>query len=115
MVLRGVNGAGKTNILEAISLLAPGRGLRSARLRQMDALGAGGLPWTVAAHVETAGEAAFIGTARDGASAAEKRIIKINGEKVKSIQHMENMQRMKNKRKLILNYIKKKGTWGYEY
>lgn len=31
-LLIGENGAGKTNILEAISLLAPGRGLRRARL-----------------------------------------------------------------------------------
>ena len=30
-LLVGENGAGKTNILEAISLLAPGRGLRSGR------------------------------------------------------------------------------------
>lgn len=32
VVLTGHNGAGKTNVLEAISFLAPGRGLRSARL-----------------------------------------------------------------------------------
>ena len=32
VVLTGHNGAGKTNILEAISFLSPGRGLRSARL-----------------------------------------------------------------------------------
>src|SRR3546814_13207073 len=31
-LLVGENGAGKTNILEAISLLAPGRGLRNAGL-----------------------------------------------------------------------------------
>ena len=28
----GKNGAGKTNILEAISLLSPGRGIRNAKL-----------------------------------------------------------------------------------
>jgi DNA replication and repair protein RecF len=33
----GENGAGKTNVLEAISLLAPGRGLRRAQLTQMAA------------------------------------------------------------------------------
>ena len=32
VALVGHNGAGKTNILEAISYLTPGRGLRSARL-----------------------------------------------------------------------------------
>ncbi len=35
IVLTGDNGAGKTNILEAVSLLAPGRGLRGAPLRDM--------------------------------------------------------------------------------
>ena len=30
VVLTGENGAGKTNLLEALSLLAPGRGLRRA-------------------------------------------------------------------------------------
>ena len=32
VVLVGANGAGKTNLLEALSFLAPGRGLRRARL-----------------------------------------------------------------------------------
>jgi len=31
VVIHGKNGAGKTNILEAISLLAPGRGIRNAK------------------------------------------------------------------------------------
>lgn len=35
VLLTGENGAGKTNILEAVSLLAPGRGLRGAALSQM--------------------------------------------------------------------------------
>lgn len=34
-VLTGANGAGKTNLLEAISLLGPGRGLRRARLSEL--------------------------------------------------------------------------------
>src|ERR1700719_1794609 len=33
VVLTGDNGAGKTNLLEALSLLTPGRGLRRAELR----------------------------------------------------------------------------------
>ena len=32
VILTGANGAGKTNVLEAVSLLAPGRGLRGAAL-----------------------------------------------------------------------------------
>ncbi len=35
VVLTGDNGAGKTNILEAVSLLAPGRGLRGSALGEM--------------------------------------------------------------------------------
>lgn len=35
MVLTGQNGAGKTNILEAISLFAPGRGLRGAAITEL--------------------------------------------------------------------------------
>ena len=35
VLLTGENGAGKTNVLEAVSLLAPGRGLRGATLTEM--------------------------------------------------------------------------------
>ncbi|KQM19594.1 DNA replication/repair protein RecF [Novosphingobium sp. Leaf2] len=41
-LLVGENGAGKTNVLEAISLLAPGRGLRRAQLPDMPAQGGDG-------------------------------------------------------------------------
>ncbi|MEJ7934334.1 DNA replication/repair protein RecF [Sphingobium sp. AN558] len=51
IVLTGDNGAGKTNILEAVSLLAPGRGLRGAALREMRRQdGAGG--FGIAAEVD---------------------------------------------------------------
>ena len=42
VVLTGENGAGKTNILEAVSLLAPGRGLRRAALGEMARQGGSG-------------------------------------------------------------------------
>ena len=42
VLLTGANGAGKTNILEAVSLLAVGRGLRGAALSQMAAAGGEG-------------------------------------------------------------------------
>ena len=35
IILFGENGAGKTNLLEALSLFAPGRGLRRAKLKDM--------------------------------------------------------------------------------
>ena len=50
VVLTGENGAGKTNILEAVSMLAPGRGLRRATLREMARQGGPG-KFAVAAQV----------------------------------------------------------------
>ena len=74
VVLTGENGAGKTNILEAVSLLAPGRGLRQAALSEMARSdGPGG--FAVAARL--AGEVE-IGTGTL-AAAPERRQVRING------------------------------------
>src|SRR3970282_96225 len=58
VVLTGPHGAGKTNILEAISYLVPGRGLRRAKLSEVvrsDARGGlardGVSSWAVAAEI----------------------------------------------------------------
>jgi DNA replication and repair protein RecF len=50
VVLTGHNGSGKTNLLEAISFLAPGRGLRRARLSDASNKSGAGR-WAVAADV----------------------------------------------------------------
>ncbi len=42
VILTGDNGAGKTNVLEAVSLLSPGRGLRGASLAEMARKGGSG-------------------------------------------------------------------------
>jgi DNA replication and repair protein RecF len=42
VLLSGENGAGKTNLLEAVSLLSPGRGLRGAALSEMARIGGDG-------------------------------------------------------------------------
>src|SRR5579885_70617 len=91
VVLTGANGAGKTNLLEAISFLAPGRGLRRARLSEIDrrvppakptALPPG--PWAVAARLATPRVEVQIGTGRDSASdSGERRIVRIDGAKAK--------------------------------
>ena len=74
VVLTGENGAGKTNVLEAVSLLAPGRGLRAAALGAMARQGGPG-GFGVAATLP--GDVAIAtGTA---ASAPERRILRING------------------------------------
>ena len=52
LVLAGANGAGKTNLLEAVSFLSPGRGLRGAALDTV-ARHHGDGAWAVAAAVDT--------------------------------------------------------------
>ncbi len=61
VVLNGANGAGKTNLLEALSMLAPGRGLRRARLADMQRH-QGARPWAVAATLDTAGGKVEVGS-----------------------------------------------------
>jgi DNA replication and repair protein RecF len=61
VVLVGANGAGKTNLVEAISFLAPGRGLRRATLDEV-AFSEGDGSWAVAAEVEGALGLATLGT-----------------------------------------------------
>ena len=61
VVISGANGAGKTNILEALSLLGPGRGLRGAMLPEIARRdGAGG--WAVAVMVEDRQASCRLGT-----------------------------------------------------
>jgi DNA replication and repair protein RecF len=97
VVLTGPNGAGKTNLLEAMSFLSPGRGLRNARLSDIDrrdagARGEGEAPasgWAVAATVATRRGRISIGTGRIGPSGGEgtegeRRTIRIDGEPAKS-------------------------------
>ncbi|HEX9947293.1 MAG TPA: DNA replication/repair protein RecF [Allosphingosinicella sp.] len=73
VVLTGENGAGKTNVLEAVSLLSPGRGLRGAALSEMARTGGGG-GFAVAARLGDA----EIGTGASP-SAPERRQVRING------------------------------------
>lgn len=81
VVLTGENGAGKTNLLEAISMLAPGRGLRRAPLAECArADGPGG--WAVAAEVAGPGGSARLGTGMTGDGAGAARQCRIDGAAV---------------------------------
>jgi DNA replication and repair protein RecF len=87
VVLTGPNGAGKTNLLEAVSFLSPGRGLRRARLGDIDRREAAGEPgtsgWAVAATVATCRGEIRIGTGREP-EGGERRLIRIDGEPARS-------------------------------
>ncbi len=83
--IAGENGAGKTNLLEAISLLAPGRGLRGARMAEFGRQQAGaGLPWAVAGRFETRLGAMDIGTGTDPEGHSERRVYRLDGQAVRS-------------------------------
>lgn len=73
VLLFGENGAGKTNLLEAVSMLTPGRGLRGAALSEM-ARQAGHGAWAVAAKLGDID----IGTGTQEA-APDRRQVRVNG------------------------------------
>jgi DNA replication and repair protein RecF len=86
VVLTGPNGSGKTNMLEAISFLTPGRGLRRATLEEV-AFSEGDGSWAVSAEVEGTLGLATLGTgieppAAEGAS--PQRQYRIDREPVPS-------------------------------
>jgi DNA replication and repair protein RecF len=70
VVLTGANGAGKTNLIEAISLLAPGRGLRRATTEEL-AFSEGDGSWAVSAEIEGMLGLATLGTGIDPPPAEE--------------------------------------------
>ena len=91
VVLVGANGAGKTNLLEALSFLAPGRGLRRARLDDVGhraiSSSAPGMAWAVAATLDTPEGNLAIGTGLDfgkGEGGLPRRVVRIDGRPASS-------------------------------
>ena len=78
-MVTGPNGSGKTNLLEAISLLSPGRGLRRARIAELARRGGSGR-WAVAARLRHDGEAFSVGTGTAGDGPPERRGFRLDGE-----------------------------------
>lgn len=102
IVITGANGSGKTNILEAISFLTPGRGLRGAKLTDIKRIQQTteqdyltNESWSVAADILKNDEPYQIGTTLQKTNheeittkddeelrAYERRIVKIDGQKI---------------------------------
>lgn len=82
VVLTGANGAGKTNVLEAVSLLSPGKGMRSADFSDFQHKQSAQSPWVISAHLHTQFGDIRVGTGRD--ITRDKRIVHIQGEVAKS-------------------------------
>jgi DNA replication and repair protein RecF len=81
VALAGANGAGKTNLLEAVSLLMPGRGLRGVEFSTLARQGGSG-HWAVAASVTTPHGDLQLGTAwqpGDEGEASSSRSVMIDG------------------------------------
>lgn len=82
VVLTGRNGSGKTSILEALSLLSPGRGLRRARLDELARCEAGerAEAWAVAVRLRGPDGSIDVGTGwQPGVAGGERRQVRING------------------------------------
>lgn len=104
VILTGENGSGKTNILEAISFLTPGRGLRGARLSDIKRITPAlvtpdfnpeiseNSSWAVSALIAKNDEQFSLGTALkktakeidDETKSFERRIVQIDGQKISS-------------------------------
>ena len=85
VVIAGENGAGKTNLLEAISLLGPGRGLRGARMAELGRRLAGvARPWAVAGRFATPAGEFDLGTGADPEGASDRRVFRLDGQPVRA-------------------------------
>lgn len=87
VVLTGENGSGKTNLLEAVSLLAPGRGLRGAGLQALCRTGVA--EWGIAATFQAGADTMRIGTGALTSSERQpldrqRRTFLLDGEVVRS-------------------------------
>jgi DNA replication and repair protein RecF len=82
--LFGQNGAGKTNLLEALSLFSPGRGMRAASLGEFGRRAPGeaqGRVWAVSAVIEADEGQVQLGTGVE-APGATRRLVRVQGEAV---------------------------------
>lgn len=88
VVLTGENGSGKTNLLEAISLLTLGRGLRAAPLSHLGQNGS--TQWAVASRIMVDGEGMELGTGLQAGTESPRRIFLLNGKPLRHQNAWEN-------------------------
>ncbi|OHV77389.1 DNA replication/repair protein RecF [Rhizobium sp. LCM 4573] len=90
VVLTGENGAGKTNLLEAVSFLSPGRGLRRAVLADVTRVGVAG-GFSIFADVDGMEGEVSIGTGIEaGEGEAVTRKLRVNGTPAKSTEELSD-------------------------
>ncbi|NVP56758.1 DNA replication/repair protein RecF [Mycoplana rhizolycopersici] len=87
VVLTGANGAGKTNLMEAVSFLSPGRGLRRAAYADVAREGAAG-GFSVFAAIDGMQGEVEIGTGTDAGEDGQSRRLRLNGTTVRSVDEL---------------------------
>ena len=93
VVLTGDNGAGKTNLMEAVSLLSPGRGLRRAAYGDIARVGASS-GFSIFAEIDGMDGEVEIGTGVDTADETATRRLRINGTTAKTVDELTDHLRV---------------------
>ncbi|MGV1795202.1 DNA replication/repair protein RecF [Rhizobium sp. A37_96] len=93
VVLTGDNGAGKTNLMEAVSLLSPGRGLRRAAYADITRVNAPG-GFSIFTELEGMEGTVEIGTGIDTSDETAARRLRINGTPAKTVDELTDHLRV---------------------
>ena len=93
VVLTGDNGAGKTNLMEAVSLLSPGRGLRRAAYADVTRVHAPG-GFSIFAELDGMDGTVEIGTGIDATDESSARKLRINGTPAKAVDELTDHLRV---------------------
>ncbi|WP_425336134.1 DNA replication/repair protein RecF [Sinorhizobium numidicum] len=93
VVLTGENGAGKTNLMEAISFLSPGRGLRRAAYADVARVGASD-GFSVFAAVDGMEGPVEIGTGTAGTEEGQSRRLRLNGTPARTVDELTDHLRV---------------------
>jgi DNA replication and repair protein RecF len=87
VVFYGENGAGKTNVLEAISMFSSGRGLRKAPMADLNSVSSPDFSWRLELVLHLDGYKTFLSTAAPGG----RRVAKIDNSNINSLSKFEEI------------------------
>ncbi|MBO3758529.1 DNA replication/repair protein RecF [Ciceribacter sp. L1K22] len=93
VVLTGANGAGKTNLMEAVSYLSPGRGLRTAVLADVANVAGAGV-FSIFAALDGMEGDVEIGIGTEAGEEGQTRRVIINGTAARSVDELTDHARL---------------------
>ena len=97
VILTGRNGTGKTNLLEALSFLAPGKGFRNSKLDDILKKDSSSKHWLIHSQIEDGkkkyeiGIGCYINKFNTPKKNENKKIIKIDGKQIKRQSELPNI------------------------